>query len=150
MCEYGGACPITLEVDAVARTRQKSAKIASDDREFVQALERGLAVLRAFSPQSPMLTISQVAELTGLTRAAARRYLFTLESLGYVTQGSAKFALTPRVFDLGFTYLSSISVAEAAQPFMLQVAERLRESCSVAVLDSQDIVYVARVLADRS
>jgi IclR family pca regulon transcriptional regulator len=124
-------------------------RIDPDDREFVRALDRGLAVLRAFGADRPTLTMSQVAARTGLTRAVARRHLFTLESLGYLAHDDGRFALTPRVLDLGFTYLSSLSVAEAAQPFMVQVAEKLRESCSLAVLDGQDVVYVGRVVADR-
>lgn len=120
-----------------------------DRREFVQGLERGLGVLKAFTARTPTLTIAQVAERTRLTRAVARRYLFTLEALGYVVRHESTFALTPLVMELGFTYLSSLSVAELARPFMLRIVETLRESCSVAVLHQQDIVYVARVQADR-
>lgn len=118
-------------------------------REFVKGLERGFAVLKAFSARTPSLTITQVATRTGLTRAVARRYLFTLEALGYVVHHESSFALTPLVLDLGFTYLSSISVADIARPFMMRIVEQLRESCSVAVFDRHEIVYVARVQADR-
>lgn len=118
-------------------------------REFVQGLERGLAVIRAFSPGSPSLTIAGVAERTGLTRAAARRYLRTLEALGYVARDGDRFSLTPRVLDLGFTYLSTLDVTRVAQPHMERVASTLHESCSVSVLDGDDIVYIARRAADR-
>jgi IclR family pca regulon transcriptional regulator len=118
-------------------------------REFVQGLERGLAVIRSFSAEAPSLTIAQVAERTELTRAAARRYLMTLEVLGYVLQEGDRFSLTPRLLDLGFTYLSTLDVTSVVQPFMEQVTEALHESCSVSVLDEHDIVYIARRAAKR-
>jgi IclR family pca regulon transcriptional regulator len=118
-------------------------------REFVQGLERGLAVIRSFSPEAPRLTIAQVAERTGLTRAAARRYLMTLEALGYVIQDGDRFSLTPRLLDLGFTYLSTLGVTSVVQPFMEQVTDALHESCSVSVLDDHDVVYIARRAANR-
>lgn len=118
-------------------------------REFVQGLERGLAVIRSFSPEAPRLTIAQVAERTGLTRAAARRYLKTLEALGYVLQEDDRFSLTPRLLDLGFTYLSTLDVTSVVQPFMERVTDALHESCSVSVLDNHDVVYIARRAANR-
>ena len=117
--------------------------------EVVQGLERGLAVIRAFSASAPSLTITGVAARTGLTRAAARRYLRTLEGLGYVAREDDLFSLTPRVLDLGFTYLSTLDVAAVAPPAMERVAKNLHESCSVSVLDGHDIVYIARRAADR-
>lgn len=125
------------------------AREAPQRREFVQGLERGFAVIKAFSRQAPALAIVEVAEQTGLTRAVARRYLLTLKELGYVAQRGQRFSLTPAVLDLGFTYLSSMSVASTAQPFMERVVDTLRESCSVSVLDGRDIVYIARVPAKR-
>jgi len=118
-------------------------------REFVQGLERGLAVIRSFSAASPSLTIAQVAGRTDLTRAAARRYLKTLETLGYVARHGDRFSLTPRLLDLGFTYLSTLDVASVAQPFMDAVTNTLHESCSVSVLHGHDIVYIARRAANR-
>jgi IclR family pca regulon transcriptional regulator len=118
-------------------------------REFVQGLQRGFAVIKAFAADAARLTIADVAQRTGLTRAVARRYLFTLSELGYVVQNGAQFGLTPRVLDLGFTYLSTVDVATVAQPVMETVAERLHESCSVSVLDDAECVYVARVSAKR-
>jgi IclR family transcriptional regulator, pca regulon regulatory protein len=118
-------------------------------REFVQGLERGFAVMKAFSADRPRLTVAEVAARTELTRAVARRYLLTLQELGYVVQDHNVFALTPRILDLGFTYLATIDVASVAQPYMERVVHELRESCSVAVLDGHDAVYVARVAAKR-
>lgn len=118
-------------------------------REFVQGLERGLAVIRSFSAQTPSLTIALVAERTGLTRATARRYLRTLAALGYVVQEGDRFSLTPRLLDLGFTYLSTLDVTSVVHPFMDTVTNTLHESCSVSVLDNHDIVYIARRAANR-
>lgn len=118
-------------------------------REFVQGLERGLAVIRSFSAQTPSLTIALVAERTGLTRAAARRYLRTLKALGYVVQDGDRFSLTPRLLDLGFTYLSTLDVTSVVHPFMETVTATLHESCSVSVLDNHDVVYIARRAANR-
>jgi len=118
-------------------------------REFVQGLERGFAVIRAFSAEAHSLTIAQVSERTGVTRAVARRYLFTLQALGYVVQSGDRFSLTPRLLDLGFTYLSTLDITSVVQPFMERVATTLHESCSVSVLDGHEIVYVARRPAKR-
>lgn len=126
-----------------------SGRGGDDARELVQGLERGLAVIRAFSAERPTLTIAEVSRATGLTRAAARRYLRTLAALGYAVQNGDRFILTPRVLDLGFTYLSTLDVTTVAPPFMDQVASALQESCSVSVLDGHDIVYVARRAAKR-
>ena len=119
------------------------------DREFVQALERGLGVIRAFSSDSPDMTIADVADRTSLTRAAARRYLRTLQQLGYVRQTAALFALTPKVLDLGFAYVSSMTQQSLVEPYMEELVATLHESCSMSVLDGPDIVYIARVPAKR-
>ncbi|WP_448808106.1 IclR family transcriptional regulator domain-containing protein [Agromyces bauzanensis] len=113
--------------------------------EFVQSLARGLAVIRAFDAGSPELTLSDVARRTGLTRAAARRFLLTLETLGYVRSDDRTFALTPRVLELGFSYLSALSLPEIAQPHLERLSREVDESVSAAVLDGAEIVYVARV-----
>lgn len=132
------------------RVRRTSAPgQAGAGREFVQGLQRGFAVIKAFAADAPALTITEVADRTGLTRAVARRYLLTLRDLGYVHADDSRYALTPRVLDLGFTYLSTISVANVAEPFMEKLVDVLHESCSIAVLDGSDIVYVARVPANR-
>jgi IclR family pca regulon transcriptional regulator len=117
--------------------------------DFVQSLDRGLAVIRCFSSEHPSLTLSEVAERTGLTRAAARRFLLTLQELGYVGSSGRQFSLRPRVLALGYAYLSSFSVSQIAQPHLEDLAEDLHESCSVSVLDGDDLVYVARASANR-
>lgn len=118
-------------------------------REFVQAMERGFAVMRAFSGVSRSLSISDVAQRTGLSRAVARRYLLTLCDLQCVQAQEGRFVLTPRVLDLGFAYLSATDVPNIAQPTMEKVVDELHESCSLAVLDGREILYIARVPAKR-
>jgi IclR family transcriptional regulator, pca regulon regulatory protein len=117
---------------------------AGRDTAFVQSLERGLAVVRALGAPEAQ-TLSDVARTTGLSRAAARRFLLTLERLGYVKQHHGRFALTPQVLELGYAYLSSLTLPEVAQPHLARLVERVHESSSVSVLDGGDIVYVARV-----
>jgi IclR family transcriptional regulator, pca regulon regulatory protein len=116
---------------------------------FLQGLERGLAVIRAFSADAPSLTLSEVARAVGITPATARRILLTLEELGYVRSDSRRFSLTPRVLALGWAYLSSLDLGELAGPFMEELSAKTRESCSIATLDLPDIVYVARVPTSR-
>jgi IclR family pca regulon transcriptional regulator len=116
---------------------------------FVQSLERGLQVIRAFSAESPELTLSDVARHTGLSRAAARRFLMTLTDLGYVRSDGRQFSLMPRVLELGYAYLSSITLPEVAEPHLERLVAETHESSSVSVLDGTDIVYVARVPASR-
>ncbi|MEA2288551.1 MAG: IclR family transcriptional regulator, pca regulon regulatory protein [Solirubrobacteraceae bacterium] len=113
--------------------------------DFVQSLERGLAVIRAFDAEHRELGLSDVARATGLTRAAARRFLLTLVELGYVHFDGSRFSLRPRVLELGFAYLSSLSLPEVAQPHMERLVARVDESSSISVLDDTDVVYVVRV-----
>ncbi len=113
--------------------------------DFVQSLERGLAVIRAFDAEHRELALSDVARATGLTRAAARRFLLTLAELGYVSASEGRFSLRPRVLELGYAYLSGLSLPEAAQPHMERLVAKVNESSSISVLDDTDIVYVVRV-----
>jgi IclR family transcriptional regulator, pca regulon regulatory protein len=123
--------------------------MAERGSEFVQSLERGLAVIRVFDAEHPELTLSEVARLTGLTRAAARRFLLTLVELGYMRTDGRLFGLRPRILELGYAYLSSLSLPELAQPHMEALVASVHESCSVSVLDGADVVYVARVPTKR-
>ncbi|MET0862169.1 MAG: IclR family transcriptional regulator C-terminal domain-containing protein [Microbacterium sp.] len=112
--------------------------------DFVQSFARGLEVIRAFDAQHPDLTLSEVARRADITRAAAGRFLRTLETLGYVRSDGKSFALTPRILELGFSYLSALSLPEIAQPHLESLSREVDESVSAAVLDDTDIVYVAR------
>lgn len=114
----------------------------------MQSLVRGLAVIKAFDAEHPDLSLSDVARRTGVPPAAARRFLQTLESLGYVRHrvtGGKRFELTPKVLELGFGYLSALSLPEVVQPHLEELSQRTGESVSAAVLSAPDIVYVARV-----
>ncbi|MET3352909.1 IclR family transcriptional regulator [Xanthobacter autotrophicus] len=122
---------------------------ASEDKDYVQSLVRGLEVIRTFSRYKPRMTLTEVAQQTGMTRAAARRFLLTLVREEYAETDGKYFALRPKVLDLGFAYLSSLPMWEVAQPIMRDVVNVLQESCSLAVLDGLDIVYVARVPTER-
>jgi IclR family transcriptional regulator, pca regulon regulatory protein len=115
----------------------------------VQSLERGLAVLCAFSRERPELTLSEVARETRLSRATARRLLRTLCALGYMSTEGKNFRLTPKVLDIGYAYVSSLALSDLALPTMESLSEQIHESCSAAVLDGAEVVYVARVPTKR-
>ena len=121
----------------------------TDDRprsaDYVQSLDRGLAVIRAFDAEHRQLGLSDVARRTGLSRAAVRRFLLTLVELGYVQAGDGRFSLRPRVLELGYAYLSGLSLPEVSQPHLERLVATVDESSSLSVLDDTEIVYVARV-----
>lgn len=117
--------------------------------DYVQSLARGLSVIKAFGAERPRQTLSEVARATGLTRATARRFLLTLAELGYVRTDGSHFWLTPRVLELGYSYLSALSLPDVSRPHLEALAHRVRESTSVSVLDGDDVVYVARVPVNR-
>lgn len=139
---------MTLAADP-GKPRSGVADAGGESRDLVQSLARGLAVIRAFDADHPQLTLSEVARLTGLTRAAARRFLLTLVALGYVHADGRRFALRPRVLELGYAYLSSLSLPELALPHLESMVAAVHESSSVSVLDGEDVVYVARVATKR-
>lgn len=113
--------------------------------DYIQSLHRGLDVIRTFDAAHSAMSVAEVAERAGLSRPVVRRLLMTLEYLGYVSREERWFSLTPRVLDLGFSYLSSLTVAQIALPFMEELSEQVDQSCSLAVLEDYDIVYVQRV-----
>jgi len=115
------------------------------DPNYMQSLARGLEVMRSFDLEHPAMTLSEVAERVGLSRAVVRRCLLTLQQLGYVGSRGRQFHLLPRTLDLGFHYISSLSLPDRALPFMERLAQTLDESSSLSVLDGQEIIYVARV-----
>jgi IclR family pca regulon transcriptional regulator len=117
----------------------------SPERDSLQALARGLAALSAFGPGRSALTLSDVARLTGMTRASARRILLTFEALGYVRIEDRHFSPTLKVLDLGWAFLDSLHVEDIARPAMAELAAELRESVALCALDGADIVYLARV-----
>lgn len=119
------------------------------DREFMTTLAKGLTVLRAFTQRRASMTLSEAAAEADLTRATARRILRTFVALGYVEQEGRQFSLTPRVLELGFGYLSAQSWIDRAGPVLKELSADVQESCSAAILQGTDIVYVARVPTSR-
>lgn len=103
--------------------------------DYVQSLARGLSVIKAFGAHAQRQSLSDVARATGLTRATARRFLLTLIELGYVRTDGSQFWLTPRVLELGYSYLSALTLPEVARPHLEALAEKVKESTSVSVLD---------------
>lgn len=115
------------------------------DPDFIEAIARGLDVIKAFGPGRPVMTLSEVAAATGLARPTVRRILVTLETLGYVRPATGGFVLTPRVLDLGLAYVESMGLWDVARPHLERLVARTHQSSSIAQLDGSDIVYVARV-----
>ena len=115
------------------------------DKEFMTTLAKGLAVLDAFGPRQPAMTLSQAAAATQVSRATARRILRTLAELGYVTQNGRHFSLTPNILNLGFAYLSTQNWIDHAVPLMKDLSEQIHESSSASILQDSEVVYVARV-----
>src|SRR5215813_10158609 len=116
---------------------------------FVQSLARGLTVIEAMGTSDGPATLSELAVVTGLSRAAVRRILITLGELGFVRATGRSFSLTPRVLGLGYSYLASLPLTHVVAPHMERLVDEVHESCSVSVLDGNYIVYVARVPTKR-
>lgn len=134
--------PDSLASDAIARF--------ADDPDFVTALARGLAVLLALSDKRRRMSIAQVSHRTGIPRAAARRSLHTLTKLGFAaTDEARRFYLRPRVLSFSHAYLSASPIAVLAQPILDRLGESLREACSLATLDGDEIVYLTRSTSSR-
>lgn len=120
-----------------------------DKEQFVSALARGLAVLRAFGPRTPELTLSQVAEMTDLSPAAARRFLLTLTQLGYLKQIDRRFVLTPKVMEFGASYPDSMNLAEVAQPYLQHVRDETGDSVSLTTMSGTDIIHLCHMQTER-
>jgi IclR family pca regulon transcriptional regulator len=114
-------------------------------RDFVQSLERGLAIIRVFNAERASLSVSEIAQLSGLTRAAVRRFLLTLSELGYVYGKNNRFELTPQVLELGYAYLSALSFPDVALPRLERLVAETSEASEGSILDRGDVVYVVRV-----
>ncbi len=114
-------------------------------KAFVQSLERGLSVLTAFDAEHPTLTLSDVARLTGLDRAAARRFLYTFVDLGYMRVDGRSFSLRPKLLELGYAYLSSLRLPEISAPHLRKLADEVHESSYVSIMENNENVCVAHV-----
>ena len=113
------------------------------------ALARGLDVINSFSSASPEMTLSDIAQRTGLNAATVRRSLITLEHLGYVRRQAKSFLLTPKVLSLGASYFESMNLKEVAQPQLAALVEKFHDASSLTVLDDFEVVYVAHVASDQ-
>ncbi len=116
----------------------------AESRNYVTALARGLAVIKAFNGQPPQMTLSDVARVADLPRATVRRCLLTLQALGYARSSGRFFSLSPQVLTLAQAYLGSSVLPRVAQPFLERVSETIAESCSVSILHGEEVIYVAR------
>ena len=114
-------------------------------REFIQSLERGLAIIRAFGPGAPEQSVAELAVSTGLTRATARRFLITLTELGYMETDGRLFRLTPKVLELGYSFLSGLRFVDVTLPHLERLVAEVDEDSEASVLHGEEIVYVARV-----
>ena len=134
----------------VVLTPSSSLDEFAGDPNFMTSLARGLLVIQSFTPQTPHMTISQLSVKTGLSRAAVRRCLYTLTKLGFAgVEDGSRYALRPRMLTLSNTYSASNSLSTAAQPILERMSTALHESFSVATLDGDDIVYIARSTVSR-
>lgn len=122
---------------------------ALTDPSFMTSLARGLAVVKAFSDQRRAMTIAQLSHKTGIPRAAVRRCLYTLKQLGYADSEANNFYLKPKILTLGYSYLSSTPLTVSAQPCLNQVSQILGESCSLAVLEQDEVLYISRSQTSR-
>jgi IclR family pca regulon transcriptional regulator len=139
----------------MARSEPKSkvvplATARAADEEYLPSLERALAAIELFDADHPEWTLSQVSRQLQLTPGSTRRILRTLEILGYAVANEGRFRLTSRVLNLGFSYLASQPFAETARPLLRELATRLNITCSIAILDDREVVYVARASYKRT
>ncbi|MEM8946449.1 MAG: IclR family transcriptional regulator C-terminal domain-containing protein [Planctomycetota bacterium] len=121
----------------------------SGDPDYMTSLARGLEVMHAFNGATSGLTMSEISVTTGLSRAVVRRCLYTLQELGYVRSNRDVYQLEPKVLSLSHDFVSSSSLYTIAQPYLEEVSEQTKESCSLATLDGNDVVYVARAATRR-
>lgn len=131
---------------SVMHSNKDGAKFAHPiaESDYIQSLDKGLAVIRSFNSDRRAMTLTEVASVTGLSKPSARRFLLTLQALGYTTQHEGKFRLRPSVLDLGGAYLTSGELPAIVNPFLTDLNSEIREACSVGVLDGDSIVYIAR------
>lgn len=144
--------PVAAPAATASRRRTVASEIGrfTGDPDFMTSFARGLAVIRAFSGGTGRRTIGALAQSTGLSRAAVRRCLYTLHQLGYVGVDEGRhYVLRPRILTLGYAFLSSSSLVVSAKPLLEQVSATVHESCSMAVLEGDSIVYVARSASSR-
>jgi IclR family pca regulon transcriptional regulator len=146
---YAGAMAQEISQETFRETPKGTSREKQQDKEFMATLAKGLALLGSFDKQRPAMTLSEAAKATGFSRATARRILRTLAELGYVVQNGREFSLSSGILKLGFAYLATQNWIEQASPQLRQLGEEFHESCSAAILEGAEIVYVARFPARR-
>ncbi len=139
----------TLDTKQEVNQQRKSLTIAEEidtltNPSFMTSLARGLAVVKAFSDQRRAMTITHLSHKTGIPRAAVRRCLYILKQLGYADSEANNFFLKPKILSLGYSYLSSTPLTISAQPCLNHVSLSLGESCSLAVLEHHEVLYISR------
>ncbi|MGO2508334.1 MAG: IclR family transcriptional regulator domain-containing protein [Vibrio hibernica] len=115
------------------------------NKDFLTTLSRGLAVIRSFQGNKMYMTLSEMAEMNDMSRASARRFLLTLQTLGYVKNEGRQFSLTPKVLELGYSYLATLDVGGIVSSYLEQITQQIHQSSSASVIDGTEIVYIARV-----
>ena len=145
----GGTLP-TMRKDNNDSKDDSPAPAGLDKRDWIAGLERGVSIIEAFDDANPRLTASQAGQRTNMTRTAARRYLLTLQHMGYVASDGKLFWLTPRVLRLGRSYLESARLPRVVQPFLQRVAAGTNEIAYLSVMDGDEVVYIARNGPNRS
>jgi IclR family pca regulon transcriptional regulator len=146
---YAGAMAQEISQETFRETPKETSRAKQQDKEFMATLAKGLALLGSFDKQRSAMTLSEAAKATGFSRATARRILRTLAELGYVVQNGREFSLSSGILKLGFAYLATQNWIEQASPQLRQLGEEFHESCSAAILEGAEIVYVARFPARR-
>jgi IclR family pca regulon transcriptional regulator len=133
---------------------QEAAIMLTEDHdkpaEFVEALAKGIAILESFDASHPEMTLSEVAKRVGLSPAAARRSLLTLQALGYVDQTGKRFHLRPKIMTLGSAFYFSARIEEVLQPDLRELVEKFGDASSAGTLDGEDVIYVAHVSVQRA
>lgn len=137
---------LEMDVDEIVGAAGGAAPVG---RDYVNALARGLEVIKVFTRYTPKMTLSEIAQATGMTRATVRRFLLTLAHEGYVDISGRHFSLRPKILELGFSALSSMDLWDVVQPVINDLSQKLNESCFAAVLDGQSVIYVARATPNR-
>jgi len=148
--EGPGVGPGTPGLAGSRATPASEIEALGGDPNFMTSLARGLAVIRGFSQETRRMSIAQLSQRTGIPRAAVRRCLYTLARLGYVaSEDGRSFSLQPKLLGLGHSYLSSTPLVVTAQPYLDRVSDAVHESCSLATLEGDDILYLARSVSSR-
>lgn len=146
-----GTALLSDGTDAPPADRAPKMDLSKDGPDFIKSLAKGLAVIEAFDAENPSMTLSRIARKVGLSPGSTRRVLVTLTRLGYVSysENDRRFQLQPRTLQLGYTYLASLPALDLLQPRLVELSEKLDESCSIMMRDSREVVCVARATAKR-